>query len=154
LSGSSTFSSCIAYIAGNAEMISILKQLKSNLDFGIFEPIQDAAVVALDNAEEITAGLRATFSERHKTLMNGLRDLGWDAAPSDGGMFVWAKYPYDIDCTELAFKIIEQAGIVTVPGTVFGSAGQGYLRLALVQPKELLQEAVERLAQVQVTPQK
>ncbi|MET4559799.1 LL-diaminopimelate aminotransferase [Lysinibacillus parviboronicapiens] len=140
----------IAYIAGNAEMIAIMKQLKSNLDFGIFEPIQDAAVVALDNAEEITANLRATFSERHKTLMSGLRGLGWDAAPSNGGMFVWAKYPYDMDCTELAFKLIEQVGVVTVPGTVFGSAGQGYLRLALVQPKEVLQEAVDRLAQVQL----
>ncbi|WP_445477187.1 aminotransferase class I/II-fold pyridoxal phosphate-dependent enzyme [Lysinibacillus irui] len=140
----------IAYIAGNAEMIAIIKQLKSNLDFGIFEPIQDAAVVALDNAEEITESLRATFSERHKTLMNGLQALGWDAAPSDGGMFVWAKYPYDIDCTELAFQLIEQVGVVTVPGTVFGTAGQGYLRLALVQPKELLQEAVDRLAQVKL----
>ncbi|MGC7931542.1 aminotransferase class I/II-fold pyridoxal phosphate-dependent enzyme [Lysinibacillus sp. VIII_CA] len=140
----------IAYIAGNAEMIAILKQLKSNLDFGIFEPIQDAAVVALDHAEEITASLRATFSERHQTLMNGLQALGWDAAPSNGGMFVWAKYPYDMDCTELAFKLIEQVGIVTVPGTVFGTAGQGYLRLALVQPAKILQEAVDRLAQVQL----
>ncbi|MFJ7367830.1 aminotransferase class I/II-fold pyridoxal phosphate-dependent enzyme [Lysinibacillus sp. NPDC098008] len=143
----------IAYIAGNAEIIAILKQLKSNLDFGIFEPIQDAAVVALDHAEEITESLRATFSERHKTLMNGLQALGWEAAPSDGGMFVWAKYPYNIDCTELAFQLIEQVGIVTVPGTVFGTAGQGYLRLALVQPNEMLQEAVTRLAQVQLTPQ-
>ncbi|MFJ7952829.1 aminotransferase class I/II-fold pyridoxal phosphate-dependent enzyme [Lysinibacillus sp. NPDC096418] len=135
----------IAYIAGNAEMIAILKQLKSNLDFGIFEPIQDAAVMALDNAEEITSSLRTTFSERHKTLMSGLSDIGWEVAPSDGGMFVWAKYPYDIDCTDFAFKLIEKVGIVTVPGTAFGTAGQGYLRLALVQPKEVLQEAVDRL---------
>ena len=135
----------IAYIAGNAEMIAILKQLKSNLDFGIFEPIQDAAVMALDHAEEITGNLRTTFSERHKTLMNGLRDLGWDVAPSDGGMFVWAKYPYELDCVDFAFKLIEQVGVVTVPGTVFGTAGQGYLRLALVQPTEVLQEAVQRL---------
>lgn len=140
----------IAYIAGNAEMIAIIKQLKSNLDFGIFEPIQDAAVMALDNAEEITANLRATFSERHKTLMSGLRDIGWEVAPSDGGMFVWAKYPYDVDCTDFAFKLIEQVGIVAVPGTVFGTAGQGYLRLALVQPTEMLQEAVNRLQSVKI----
>lgn len=138
----------IAYIAGNAEMIAILKQLKSNLDFGIFEPIQDAAVIALDSAEEITASLRTTFSERHKTLMNGLLGMGWEVAPSDGGMFVWAKYPYEIDCIDFAFKLIEQIGVVTVPGTVFGTAGQGYLRLALVQPTEVLQEAVDRLKNI------
>lgn len=140
----------IAYIAGNAEMIAILKQLKSNLDFGIFEPIQAAAIMALDHAEEITENLRTTFSERHKTLMNGLRDLGWEVAPSDGGMFVWAKYPYEIDCIDIAFKLIEQVGVVTVPGTVFGTAGQGYLRLALVQPTELLQEAVNRLKNFEI----
>ncbi|GLC89103.1 aminotransferase class I/II-fold pyridoxal phosphate-dependent enzyme [Lysinibacillus piscis] len=141
----------IAYIAGNAEMIAILKQLKSNLDFGIFEAIQEAAIVALDHAEEITANLRKVFAERHHTLMNGLVDLGWEVAPSNGGMFVWARYPYDMDCTELAFQLIEQIGIVTVPGTIFGTAGQGYLRLALVQPNEVLKEAIQRLAQIHVT---
>ncbi|MEG0260441.1 MAG: aminotransferase class I/II-fold pyridoxal phosphate-dependent enzyme [Lysinibacillus sp.] len=135
----------IAYIAGNADMIAILKQLKSNLDFGIFEPIQEAAIMALDHAEEITASLRQTFSERHTILMSGLQTIGWEVAPSDGGMFVWTKYPYAMDCTEFAFTLIEQVGIVTVPGTAFGTAGQGYLRLALVQPKEKLQEAVLRL---------
>lgn len=135
----------VAYIVGNAEMISIIKQLKSNLDFGIFDPIQSTAALALNHAEEITADLRSTFAERHKTLMDGLKGLGWEVAPSNGGMFVWAKYPFDIDSVTLAYKVIEQTGVLMVPGTTFGTEGEGFMRLALVQRAELLQEAVERL---------
>lgn len=140
----------VAYIVGNAQLVGIMKQLKSNLDFGIFEPIQQVAALALDNSEEITDKLRKTFSERHKTLMEGLTSIGWDVAPSNGGMFVWAKYPYDINCIDFAFKAIEQTGVVMVPGTVFGSAGEGYMRLALVQPVELLEKAVEKLKTIRV----
>lgn len=140
----------IAYIVGNAQLIGIMKQLKSNLDFGIFEPIQQVAALALDNAEQVTSVLRETFSVRHKTLMEGLTSIGWEVAPSDGGMFVWAKYPYDIKCIDFAYKAIEQTGVVMVPGTVFGTAGEGYMRLALVQPVEQLQEAVKRLSTIQL----
>lgn len=135
----------VAYIVGNAEMINIIQQLKSNLDFGIFDPIQSTATLALDHAEEITANLRTTFAKRHHTLMSGLIDLGWEVAPSNGGMFVWAKYPYNIDSVSFAYKAIEQTGVIMVPGTTFGSEGEGYMRLALVQPVELLEKAVERL---------
>lgn len=136
----------IAYIAGNADMIAVLKQLKSNLDFGIFEAIQTAAVTALDMAEEITDTLRKTFASRHRTLMTGLQQIGWDVAPSNGGMFVWAKYPSRLTSEDMAFTLIREAGVVTVPGTAFGTAGEGYLRLALVQPEEQLELAVARLA--------
>ncbi|MEK4229544.1 aminotransferase class I/II-fold pyridoxal phosphate-dependent enzyme [Solibacillus sp. FSL H8-0538] len=139
----------IAYIVGNAEMVSIIKQLKSNLDFGIFEPIQQVAALALDHAEEVTAELRLTFSERHKTLMDGLTKIGWEVAPSNGGMFVWAKYPYDLDSVTFAYKAIEETGVIMVPGTVFGSAGEGYVRLALVQSVDKLQQAVEKLKTIQ-----
>ncbi|MDI7741805.1 aminotransferase class I/II-fold pyridoxal phosphate-dependent enzyme [Lysinibacillus fusiformis] len=135
----------VAYIAGNAEMIDIIKQLKSNLDFGIFNPIQATAALALDHAEEITAPLRTTFAKRHAILMQGLLNLGWEVAPSNGGMFVWAKYPYEIDSVSFAFKAIEQTGVLMVPGTAFGSEGEGFVRLALVQNENLLSEAVSRL---------
>lgn len=140
----------IAYIVGNPQCIAILKSLKSNLDFGIFEPIQKVAALALDHAEEITANLRTVFAERHHVLSDGLRELGWDVADSDGGMFVWAKFPYDLTSNEFAFKLIEQAGVVTVPGTAFGTAGEGYLRLALVQDVETLKAALERIKTVEI----
>ena len=140
----------IAYIVGNRDCIDILKSLKSNLDFGIFEPVQKVAALALDNAEVITENLRAVFAERHVTLSNGLRELGWDVADSDGGMFVWAKFPFDLTSNEFAFKLIEQVGVVTVPGTAFGTAGEGYVRLALVQDVEKLREALARIAKFEV----
>ncbi|TSI09739.1 aminotransferase class I/II-fold pyridoxal phosphate-dependent enzyme [Lysinibacillus sp. BW-2-10] len=135
----------VAYMVGNQEAITIINQLKSNLDFGIFAPIQATAALALDRAEEITASLRETFAERHKVLMKGLIELGWEVAPSNGGMFVWAKYPSELDSVSFAYKAIEETGVVMVPGTTFGSDGEGYVRLALVQSVELLEEAVERL---------
>lgn len=135
----------VAYIVGNSEMIKIIGQLKSNLDFGIFDPIQSTAALALDHAEEITENLRTTFKERHQVLTTGLEELGWEIAHSDGGMFVWAKYPYTMDSVSFAFKAIEQVGVIMVPGTEFGTAGEGYVRLALVQPVELLKKALVNL---------
>ncbi len=131
-------------------MVSLLKQLKSNLDFGTFEPIQLVAAKALDHAEEITANLRTTFASRHKVLMEGLTSIGWEVAPSNGGMFVWAKHPFNMDSTSVAFEAIKQTGVVMVPGTAFGTAGEGYMRLALVQDVEKLTEAVQRLSHMTI----
>lgn len=135
----------IAYIVGNSEAVSIMKQLKSNLDYGTFAPIQEAAIVALDNAEEITDRLRETFSERHHVLMNGMKELGWETTASSGGMFVWAKYPQEMDDIDFVFHVIDEVGVVLVPGSIFGPAGKGYVRIALVQEPEILQAAVDQL---------
>ncbi|CAM5180090.1 Aminotransferase OS=Ureibacillus acetophenoni OX=614649 GN=SAMN05877842_103184 PE=3 SV=1 [Ureibacillus acetophenoni] len=140
----------VAYIVGNAEMIKIIGQLKSNLDFGIFDPIQSTAALALDHAEEITAQLRTIFKERHQVLTTGLQELGWQIAPSDGGMFVWAKYPYEMDSVSFSFTLIEQVGVIVVPGTEFGTEGEGYVRLALVQPADLLKKALEKLKSLSI----
>ncbi|ARF14767.1 aminotransferase class I/II-fold pyridoxal phosphate-dependent enzyme [Sporosarcina ureae] len=140
----------IAYFVGNAEMIKVIRELKSNLDYGTFGPIQEAAIVALDNGEEITDRLRAEFSKRHHALMDGLASLGWETTPSEGGMFVWAKYPYDIDDIEFVFEVIKQAGVVMVPGSIFGTAGKGYVRLALVQKVELIEQAIEQLRKLSI----
>ena len=140
----------IAYFVGNADMLKVLRELKSNLDYGTFAPIQEAAAVALDNGEEITDRLRAEFSQRHHALMDGLASLGWETTPSEGGMFVWAKYPYAMDDKEFVFEVIRQAGVVMVPGSIFGTAGQGHVRLALVQKVELIEQAIEQLREFSV----
>lgn len=135
----------IAYIAGNDTAIRIMKNFKSNLDYGIFKPIQKAAVTALNNAETITNRLRATFKVRHKLLTKGLQDLGWNVAPSNGGMFIWAQYPYDLHDQDFVLKLIEETGVIMVPGSAFGSEGEGYVRIALVQESETLQQALQAL---------
>lgn len=141
----------IAYIVGNAKAIDILRELKTNLDYGTFAPIQEAAIVALDHAEEITEKLRAEFSERHRILMEGLGELGWSATPSKGGMFIWAKYPYAMDADAFAYKAIEQVGVVMVPGSEFGSQGAGYVRIALVQDQATLKQAIEQLKELKLS---
>ncbi|AOV09183.1 LL-diaminopimelate aminotransferase [Sporosarcina ureilytica] len=143
----------IAYIVGNAEIIRIMKEFKSNLDYGTFEPIQEAGATALDNAEEITEHLRQTFRQRHLTLTDGLKEIGWTVTPSDGGMFVWAKYPYDMNDVDFVFEAIEQTGVVMVPGSIFGSEGEGYVRIALVQEVTELEKAVEQLANLKILSQ-
>lgn len=140
----------IAYIVGNKDVIQIMKQLKSNLDYGTFEPIQEAAATALDNAEEITDSLRLEFKKRHEVIMNGLEELGWTVTPSNGGMFIWAKYPFAGDDTTFVLEAIKQAGVVMVPGSVFGTEGVGYVRIALVQEVELLEKAVGKLRQLRL----
>lgn len=139
----------IAYIVGNAEVIATLKRLKSNLDYGTFEPIQEAAAVALDNAEHITNELRKIFKKRHEILTTGLTSLGWKVLPSAGGMFIWVKYPYDVDANTFAVEAIRQVGVVLVPGSAFGTEGEGYVRIALVQNEMRIGEAIKRLETLQ-----
>lgn len=136
----------IAYFVGNPDAIRILKELKSNLDYGVFSPIQEAAIVALDNAEAITEKVREVFSVRYKVMSEGLKELGWNVAPSVSGMFLWAQYPGELDDETFVFNLIEEKGIAMVPGSAFGSEGVGYVRIALVQDKETLEQALSKLA--------
>lgn len=138
----------IAYMVGNKDVIQIMKELKSNLDYGTFEPIQEAAATALDHAEEITDALRLEFKKRHAALTTGLEKIGWTVTDSNGGMFVWARYPFDIEDSAFVLSTIEQTGVVMVPGSAFGSMGAGYVRIALVREVEALEKAVERLEQL------
>ena len=140
----------IAYIVGNKEAIAIMKTLKSNLDYGTFAPIQEAAITALENAEEITDRLRKIFAARHKTMTRGLQSLGWKVTPSESGMFIWAKYPYKLNDTDFVLETIAQVGVAMVPGSVFGNRGEGYVRIALVQDVTLLEEAIDRLSKLRI----
>ncbi|OZS77875.1 LL-diaminopimelate aminotransferase [Tetzosporium hominis] len=139
----------IAYIAGNADLIAVIKSLKSHLDYGIFEPIQEAAITALSHADEITDNLRRVFSERHQVLKQGLEELGWKVAPSNGGMFIWAAYPYPMKDTEFVFHVLRETGVVMVPGSIFGTEGDGFARIALVKDVEMLKQALEALKTLQ-----
>lgn len=139
----------VAYIVGNEHGLNIFRKLKSNLDYGTFAPIQEAAITALDYAEDITDELRRIFTERHQVMVEGLKRLKWDVTPSHSGMFLWAKYPYEMDDESFVFKTIEQVGVAMVPGSAFGSRGKGYVRIALVQDVKQLNEAIERLSKLQ-----
>ncbi|OZI10218.1 LL-diaminopimelate aminotransferase [Bacillaceae bacterium SAS-127] len=138
----------IAYIAGNKEMIQKVAQLKSNLDYGVFAPIQAAGIAALDHAEEIGQLVRTTYERRRDVLIEALENIGWTVDKPAGGMFIWAKIPDGWTSKEFCFTCIDKAGVVMVPGPAFGKNGEGYVRIALVHSEEILQEAAEKLRSV------
>ena len=138
----------IAYIAGNKDIIAAITRLKSNLDYGVFAPIQAAAITAFDHAEEISQHVRAVFGRRRDVLVNELNNIGWNVDRPSGGMFVWAEIPAGWTSKEFAFHCIEKAGVVMVPGSAFGVSGEGYVRIALVQSEEKLLTAAKRLQAV------
>jgi len=138
----------VAYMAGNAGVIDVMKQLKSNLDYGVFQPVQAAAAFALDHAEEITDKLREEFKARAEALSSALQEIGWPVEQPGGGMFLWARIPNGDDDRAFVLRAIDESGVVMVPGSAFGTAGKGYVRIALVQPVPVLKQAAVQLKKV------
>ena len=137
----------IGYVVGNPEAISILAALKSHIDYGIFYPIQMAAVTALTSDYTALDNQAREYEKRRDILLTGLAKAGWQVAKSPATMFVWAKIPSGWTSREFAFELIEKAGVAVVPGDAFGQLGEGYVRMALVQAPEKLAEAAERIQQ-------
>ncbi|GAE35200.1 LL-diaminopimelate aminotransferase [Halalkalibacter akibai] len=135
----------IGYVTGNSLVIEGLKRLKSNLDYGVFLPIQKAAVSALSKSSHFSNELREVYKDRRDVLVNGLNALGWTVQPPRASMFVWAKVPSGYTSTEFAYKLIDETGVVTTPGVAFGQRGEGYIRISLVQDKNILHKAVQQL---------
>ncbi|NEU30324.1 LL-diaminopimelate aminotransferase [bacterium LRH843] len=146
LSKSFNMAGCrIGYVVGHADVVDALDRLKSNLDYGVFLPIQKAAIRALTNTTSFSEDQRATYKKRRDVLVKGLHLVGWNVESPEASMFVWAKIPQGSTSTEFAYKLIDEAGIVVTPGVAFGAEGEGYVRIALVQDEEVLKEAVKRL---------
>lgn len=148
LSKSFNMAGCrIGYVAGNSEVIDGLNRLKSNLDYGVFLPIQKAAIAALKHHSTFSSDLRATYKKRRDILVEGLQSLGWEVDLPQASMFIWAKVPasYTSTSTEFAYTLMDVSGIVTTPGIAFGPHGEGYLRISLVQDEDVLKKAVSRL---------
>jgi LL-diaminopimelate aminotransferase len=135
----------IGYAIGNEQALNILATLKSNIDYGVFYPIQKAAVVALTSEYSTLAVQKKEYEKRRDTLRSGLEKSGWKVPKSPATMFIWAKIPSGWTSREFAFELIEKAGVALIPGDAFGKLGEGYVRIALVQPPEVLAEAAERI---------
>ena len=135
----------IGYVVGNKQAIQILASFKSNIDYGIFYPIQMAAVKALTSEFSYLRSQVKAYELRRDALISGLEKSGWQIAKSPATMFVWAKIPAGWSSREFAFELIEQAGVAVIPGDAFGELGEGYVRIALVQPPERLCQAAERI---------
>lgn len=137
----------IAYAVGNRRILGQLAEVKSHLDYGLFQPIQAAAVAALTGPQDCVQAMAATYQRRRDLLVDGLNRLGWAVPKPRATMFCWAPIPAGFASSlEFAMALLERAGVTVVPGAGFGAMGEGYVRIALVQSEERLAQAVERIA--------
>lgn len=133
----------IAYVVGNSEIIKPLAIVKSNVDYGVFLPVQQMAVEAL-KADRLSGGANAVgpvYQERRDVLLSALAEAGWNIEPPKATMFVWAPIPKGWTSREFAFALLDEAGVVVIPGSAFGEEGEGYVRIALVQTPDVLRQA-------------
>jgi LL-diaminopimelate aminotransferase len=135
----------VGFAVGHRELIAGLGQVKTNVDSGVFQAVQEAAIAALESDPAIIERLRATYRERREVLVGGLADVGLPCDPPAGTFYVWVPVPRGVSAAALATRCLKEAGVVVTPGNGFGDAGEGYIRLTLCSPVERLREAVERL---------
>jgi LL-diaminopimelate aminotransferase len=135
----------LGFVVGNRKLLNALKNVEVVINSGAFHVLQKAAIVALSLPDEAIGKVRQTYQERRDVLVNGLKESGWELESPKGGIFVWAKIPYEYDSKKMAELLIEKAGIVATPGVGLGSQGEGYLRFSLIADKERMKKAVERI---------
>ena len=139
----------VGFAAGNARMISALKAIKGYYDYGLFQAVQIAAIVALRHGEEGRLAQVAEYQGRRDVLVDALRRSGWEAETPKAGMFVWAKMPEPwrsrMGSIDFAMKLLEEAEVAVSPGRGFGETGEGFLRLALIENEQRLRQAVRQI---------
>ncbi|MDP6559470.1 MAG: LL-diaminopimelate aminotransferase [Candidatus Binatia bacterium] len=133
---------------GNEELISGLAQVKSNVDSGVFQAVQEAGIEALRLGDEVVDPIRKLYQERRDVLVTGLQRAGFDCAMPRATFYVWVPVPKGFTSAQLTAKLLDDAGVVTTPGNGFGVAGEGYIRLTLCVEKESLKEVVDRIRKV------
>lgn len=136
----------IGFCVGSREVVANLKTLKSNMDYGMFLPIQAAAIAAITGDQTCVGETRAAYEHRRDVLCGELNAAGWRIEKPEATMFVWAAIPESYDTSEaFVMDMVEKAGVLVTPGSAFGPSGEGYVRLALVQDDEALHRAAEAI---------
>jgi len=140
----------VAMAVGNAELVGGLAQAKSNLDSGIFQSIQEAAIEALKLGDKIVEPSRKIYQERRDILVDGLRAVGLECDKPRATFYVWVGVPKGLSSAEFTAKLLDEAGVVTTPGNGFGEAGEGYVRFTVCVDKTRLKEVAERIRQIEL----
>lgn len=134
----------IGFCLGNEAVVAKLRLLKSNMDYGMFLPIQEAAIAAITGSQDCVTATRNIYEKRRNLLCDGFTSIGWRMDRPCATMFVWASIPKNYDSSEkFAMEMVEKAGVLVTPGSAFGPSGEGFVRLALVQNKAALDRAIE-----------
>lgn len=134
----------IGFAVGNAEVIAGLREVKSNLDSGAFQAVQEAGIAAMTGPQDTVDALRKLYAERRDALVDGLRNIGWSVEKPKATFYVWVPVPDGSPSLEFSLKLLD-VGIVATPGIGFGEHGEGYVRFALTVPVSTIEEAVMRL---------
>ena len=136
----------IGFLVGREDVVSAFAKLRSQIDFGMFFPIQKAAIACLNGPRDEVEAQRLKYQERCDALCDGLEGLGWERPNAHGSMFVWAKLPGGrTDSMAFCEELMEKAGVVVTPGASFGPSGEGHVRMALVLPPDQIALAVEAI---------
>lgn len=136
----------IGFLVGREDVVSAFAKLRSQIDFGMFFPIQKAAIACLNDPRDEVEAQRLKYQERRDALCDGLEGLGWERPNAHGSMFVWAKLPGGrTDSMAFCEELMEKAGVVVTPGASFGPSGEGHVRMALVLPPDQIALAVEAI---------
>ncbi len=135
----------IGYAVGNSEIIAGLSKIKSNLDSGVFQAIQMAAITALDSDESVLDALRQTYQDRRDAMYDGLKGAGFEVNRPGATFYLWMKVPGKQSSADYAALVLERAGVLATPGSGFGGPGEGYIRFALTAGVERIKEAVKRI---------
>lgn len=136
----------ISFVVGNREIIEKFRTLRSQIDYGIFLPIQYAAIAALTGPDDFIEEQRQQYEARNRALCGGLRKIGWNVPDSQGTMFIWAKIPEGYESSaDFCIRLMERTGVIVTPGSAFGSEGEGYVRMALVVDEQMIAEIIRVL---------
>ena len=138
----------VAFVVGNTEIVQALTKLKSYLDYGTFQPVQIAAIVAMNEDPEFPSAVSAVYERRRDALCAGLDSIGWAARKPKGTMFVWARIPEpyaEMDSLRFSKWLVEEAGVATSPGIGFGPDGEHFVRFALIENEQRIAQAVRAL---------
>jgi alanine-synthesizing transaminase len=138
----------VAFLVGNPEIVAALTKLKSYLDYGTFQPIQIAAIVAMNEVPDYPKWVNENYLARRDALCDGLNRIGWDLIPPKGTMFVWAPIPEpyrEMGSLEFASFLVSEAEVATSPGVGFGPGGDGHVRFALIENEQRIGQAVRNL---------
>ena len=137
----------ISFLVGRPDVVAACKKLRTQIDFGMFLPIQHAAIAALTGPLDMVQRQCADYQARRDALCGGLRGIGWNVPDSHGSMFVWAPLPQGrTDSMAFCMELIDKAGDICTPGASFGPSGEGYVRFALTLPVERIAQAVQAIA--------
>jgi alanine-synthesizing transaminase len=140
----------IGFCLGNRKMIGALARIKSYLDYGVFQPLQIAAIIGLRECEDETRKICETYRRRRNVLIDGLHRAGWPVEPPRGSMFVWAPIPErfrEAGSLEFSKMLLEKALVAVSPGIGFGPMGEGFVRFALVENDHRIRQATRSIKQ-------